>query len=321
VNDTPSHLRLRVGVKTDPIDYRYSYEWLFRLLATEGVRYLQLGSFVELYHLPDDFFTSLRQHAGAHGITIASVFTAHRELGGFFRDEHPAWQMVARRNYERLIEVGALLGASHVGSNPGAVVRDRMQYKKAGILRYVGHMKELMAYAAAHGVACLTIEPMSCSAEPPSTPAEIRDIADELTAFHRSRPASTATVGYCADVAHGYLDHEGRLQWDNYALLDATLPYLHELHLKNTDARFEASFGFSEEDRRHGIVDIESIQRLLLDHAALIPQRQVIGYLEIPGPKLGRDYSDGRLEGQLKDSLRYLKQAFETEAEPASTSA
>jgi hypothetical protein len=59
VNDTPSHLRLRVGVKTDPIDYRYSYEWLFRLLATEGVSYLQLGSFAELYHLPDDFFTDL----------------------------------------------------------------------------------------------------------------------------------------------------------------------------------------------------------------------------------------------------------------------
>lgn len=30
-------LSLQLGVKTDPIEDRYSYEWLFRILADEGV--------------------------------------------------------------------------------------------------------------------------------------------------------------------------------------------------------------------------------------------------------------------------------------------
>ena len=49
---------------------------------------------------------------------IASLFTSHRELGGILRDEHPAWASVVRRNSERFIQVGALLGADSVGTMP-----------------------------------------------------------------------------------------------------------------------------------------------------------------------------------------------------------
>ena len=105
-----SGLTLQLGVKTDPVEYRYSYEWLFRLLAEEGIGHVQLGTFFEVYQLPDEFFHRVRRRANDFGIAIHSVFTAHRELGGFFIDE-PGWEAVARRNYERLIEVGALVGA------------------------------------------------------------------------------------------------------------------------------------------------------------------------------------------------------------------
>ena len=37
--------------------------------------------------------------------------------------------------------------------------------------------------------------------------------------------------------------------------------------------------------------------------AADWPVSEVVGYLEIGGPKLGRDYSDYRLEKQLGESL------------------
>ena len=80
-------LTLELGVKTDPIQYRYTYDWLFRLLAEEGVFHVQLGSFFEMYQLPDDFFTDLRQQANDYGISLTSIFTAHRELGGWFRNE------------------------------------------------------------------------------------------------------------------------------------------------------------------------------------------------------------------------------------------
>jgi ribulose-phosphate 3-epimerase len=279
-------------------------------LAEEDIHHVQLGTFFELYQLPDTFFVDLRRLAEAYQIRISSVFTSHRELGGFFRDEHPAWEVVARRNYERLIEVGALVGARSVGSNPGAVMRDRMGFKGEGIRRYVRHMKELMGYAHEVGVSCLTIEPMSCLAEPPTLPNEIRDMAEELLAYHGQHPDATACVGYCADVAHAYVDSAYSLSWDNHQLLAAALPYLRELHLKNTDEHFGAVFGFSPAERERGVVRIEAIRDFLLDRAELIPVGELIGYLEIGGPKTGRDYSDYRLESQLRDSLRYLRETF-----------
>jgi hypothetical protein len=125
-------LTLQLGVKTDPTQYRFSYEWLFRLLAEEGIGHVQLGTFFEFYQLPDDYFLALRRQAEDLGIMISSIFTAHRELGGFFIQE-PGWEQVARRNYQRLIEIGSLVGVSSVGSNPGAAYRDRPGAKKHGI--------------------------------------------------------------------------------------------------------------------------------------------------------------------------------------------
>jgi ribulose-phosphate 3-epimerase len=301
-------LEFQLGVKTDPVEYRYSYEWLFRLLAEEGIHCVQLGSFFEIYQLPDEYFLGLRRQAEDFGIRIASVFTAHRELGGFFADD-PAWEAVALRNYRRLIEVGALVGAQSVGSNPGAVYRDRMGTKPRGIARYLGHMKELMRYAHEHGVPWLTIEPMSCLAEPPTLPDEIAHMADALDEHHRRNPA-TARVGFCADISHGYADRSGSVRWDHLELLAATLPHLYEIHLKNTDAKYCSTFGFGPAERDRGIVRIEPIRQMIQANAAKLPGECLVGYLEIGGPKLGRDYSDPCLEEQLRASLAYLKEAW-----------
>jgi ribulose-phosphate 3-epimerase len=303
-------LSLQLGVKTDPAQYRFSYEWLFRLLAEEGVSCVQLGTFFEIYQLPDDYFLWLRRQADDLGVRIRSIFTAHRELGGFFLVHEPGWEQVARRNFQRLIEVGGLLGAESVGSNPGAVYRDRMGTKDRGIECYLRHMKELMAYAHRCGVPWLTIEPMSCLAEPPTLPDEIRQMAEELSEHHDRHPESTARVGFCTDVAHGYADRDGEIVYDHLELLEATLPHLCELHLKNTDARYSSTFGFGPAERAAGIIDIEPIRRLLLAEAEVLPVDELVGYLEIGGPKLGRDYSDKDLADQLRLSLAYLKEAW-----------
>lgn len=301
-------LEFELGVKTDPVEYRYSYAWLFRLLAEEGIRLVQLGSFFELYHLPDEYFLRLRRLAEEHGISIESVFTAHRELGGFFADD-PAWEAVAVRNYRRLIEVAALVGARSAGSNPGAVYRDRMESKERGVAVYLRHMKELMHHAHQQGLEWLTIEPMSCLAEPPALPEEIRFMAEELDSYHAQHPG-TARVGYCADVSHGYADAAGVVRHDHLELLAAAVPHLYELHLKNTDARYCATFGFGAAERRRGIVRIESIRAMLQSHSSQLPVRRLVGYLEIGGPKLGRDYSDSCLEHELRQSVAYLKRAW-----------
>lgn len=301
-------LNLQLGVKSDPIEYRYSWEWLLQILADEGVRHLQVGTFFELYQLPDSEFVALRRRAERLDIQISSVFTAHRELGGFFRGE-PEWESVAMRNYERLIEVGALLGARSVGSNPGAVMRDRMDLKRAGIRSYVSAMKKLMRIALRQGIEVLAIEPMSCLAEPPTLPSELEEIAQELSAYHLQSPGDTARVGYCFDISHGYVDVDRTQQHSTLELLDIALPYVTELHLKNTDAILESTFGFTPEDRVRGIVDVGIIREYLLANASRLPQ-QLVGYLEIGGPKLGRDYSDRELERQLRLSIQYLQEQF-----------
>lgn len=306
-------LSLQLGVKTDPTQYRYSYPWLFRLLAEEGVRHVQLGTFFEIYQLPNEYFLQLRRQAEDLGLHISSVFTAHRELGGFLVEE-PGCEAVARRNFERLIEVGALVGARSVGSNPGAVYRDRMGGKPRGVECYLRHLRELMELAHRRGVPWLTIEPMSCLAEPPTLPHEIRQMADALAAHHERHPESTARVGFCADTAHGYADRTSAVRHDHLELLAAAVPHLVELHLKNTDARYSATFGFSPAERQSGIIQIEPIRRMLLAQAEAIPVGELVGYLEIGGPKLGRDYSDPQLEDQLRASLRYLQEVWPTDS-------
>lgn len=278
-------------------------------MADEEVKYVQVGTFFELYHLADEAIKDIRRQAEDFGLEITSVFTAHRELGGFFQGD-PKWETVARKNYQRLIEVGSLLGADSVGSNPGAVPRDLMGMKKEGIQCYLANMKELMAHACRHNVKTLAIEPMSCLAEPPTLPEEIQAIAGELAEYHRNNSETTSGIGYCVDVSHGYADRKQTIKWDNMQLLESALPYTSELHLKNTDNIFNSTFGFSPEEREMGIVDLKAVSNLLIDHADQLPTDELIGYLEMGGPKTGRDYTDSTLEEQLRASLRYVKETF-----------
>lgn len=304
-----SALTLHLGVKSDPIEYRYSFEWLFALMADEGVHRLQVGTFFELYELPDRYFHRLREQAGARGIRIDSMFTSHRELGCLLSPD-PDWQAVGVRNYRRYIEIGRILGARSVGSNPGAVLRDRMHDKDAGVAAYVRHMKKtLMPYAHDCGLERLTIEPMSCLAEPPTLPEEMAAMAEDLMAHHAATP-NTVPIGFCVDIAHGYANAAGEVIHTPEDLLDAALPWTTELHLKNTDPRFGSTFGFRETDRARGIVDVPAVVRHLQSRANVLPATELTAYLEIGGPKLGRDYSDCQLEKQLRESLQYLKSSF-----------
>jgi ribulose-phosphate 3-epimerase len=309
-----NELTIDIGVKSDPIEYRYTYEWLFRIMADEGVRHLQLGTFFEIYQLPDEWFLQLRRQAESFGISISSIFTAHRELGGFFRNE-VGWEAVARRNYARLVEVGGLVGAKHVGSNPGAILRDEMGTKTAATARYVANMKELMVHAGTVGVEMLTIEPMSCLAEPPTLVSEIQSMAGELEAHHRAMPG-TSGIGFCIDTSHGWADHDGVVRETPEQLITASLPWLAELHLKNTDALFNSTFGFSEAERARGIVDLALVRDLLNANATVIPLKKQVAYLEIGGPKLGRDYSDCKLEDMLRASISHIKEVFAAPSKP-----
>ncbi|WP_309396465.1 ribulose-phosphate 3-epimerase [Cerasicoccus maritimus] len=308
-------MNLQLGIKSDPINYRYSFPWLFRLMADTGVTSLQLGSFFEMYQLPDSWFIDLRRQAADHGVSIDSCFTAHRELGGFFRED-PQWAPVARRNYERYIEIASLLGAPAVGSNPGAVVRDLIGAKEQGLRCYLDHMKELMHYAHARGIQWLTIEPMSCLAEPPTLPTEMQSMAEDLVAYHRANPDTTASIGYCSDISHGYWSADRSECVSHIDLFKASLPWLYEVHLKNTDENYGSTFGFEPANLAKGIIDVATFRQIIDENAEVIPVDTLHCYLEIGGPKLGRDYSDFQLEQQLRESLSYLQENFMQESAP-----
>lgn len=301
---------IQIGLKTDCIETRYSFDWLFDLLASEGIHYVQLGSFYELYTLPDSYFADLRAKAESRGLRIKSVFTAHRELGGFFVGD-PRMEAAARKGFERLLEVAALVGADFVGSNPGAVYRDAPPSAKAiGTATYLRHLKELSRKARRLGLRGITMEPMSCLAEPPTTPEEMREYIGAMREYHAAHPEETVPAYLCGDISHGLCDHGRRVVHSNVALFEAAIPMMSEFHFKNTDAIFGATFGFSADERARGIVDLQEIKALCDRHAADWPVPDVVGYLEIMGPKIGRDYSDPLLGDELRASLRALKDAF-----------
>lgn len=303
-------LALELGIKSDPIEYRYSFRWLFELMDSLDVRRMQLGSFFEVYRLPDRYFQDLRSLAQDFGIRIDSCFTAHRELGGFFHPD-PAFHQVAFDSYSRYLEVGAILGADSVGSNPGAVFRDEPATKAAGLARYMGAMEALSEKAHGLGLKALTVEPMSCLAEPPSTPEEIRDMMGRFAEYHAEAPEGRAPVYLCGDISHGIADATGRVVHDNYELFEMQLPWMWEFHFKNTDAMFNSTFGFGPSEQSRGIVDLPRLRRILDAGADRLPRAPIVGYLEIGGPKLGRDYSDPLLREALGQSIAAIRQAFE----------
>jgi ribulose-phosphate 3-epimerase len=268
-----------------------------------------MGTFFELYHLPLQYFIDLRRRAEERGILITSMFTSHRELGGYF-NPHPFFSDIASKNFRRLIEVAATLGARFCGSNPGAVFRDGIQEKEPGIERYLQDMKQLMVYAQQHGLQALNMEYMSCGAEPPSTLEEIQSMTGNLMNYHRQDPKNTVPVYACADISHGYIDEHDQMVWDHLELFEKSLPFTSEFHFKNTDSRYHSTFGFTDKEMEKGIIQLEEIREIIERNQEVIPVKNIIGYLELPGPKLGRDYSDPLLGTELRESLRRIKAVF-----------
>jgi sugar phosphate isomerase/epimerase len=300
---------LTLGIKSDPIETRYSFDWLFGIAADENIPYIQLGTFFELYVLDDRYFISLRELAARKNIRIKSLFTAHRELGGFFYED-PSMEKAARKGFERLIHVAGLLGADFCGSNPGAVYRDRMETKESGIRKYLFHMQELMHLAFEKGLRGLTMEPMSSLAEPPTTPEEMDRMIGTLREYHQANSRNTVPVYLCGDISHGLADVNREICFDHMELFSHGIPYMAEFHIKNTDPVYNSTFGFSPEEINKGVVDLQQVRKLIENNRDRFPVKDLTGYLEIGGPKTGRDYSDPLLEKSIRESLRAIKQVF-----------
>ncbi len=298
-------MKLSIGVKSDPVQRRYSYEWLFGFMKRKGIRYVQLGSFFEMPLLGDDYFHELRETAHRYGVHIKSVFSAHREVEGFYI-ENPHLQKAARKIYEKYIHIASLLGADYAGTAPGCLHRDRMEYRERGIDVFTSHLKDLMHIAKEKGLKGLSIEIMSCRAEPPATPREVSSFMDILSCYHETNRDTTVPVYLLGDISHGYADEAGRVVHNNYELFEHAIPYMNEFHIKNTDSIFNETFGFSPGEVRRGCVDLLRLREIIERNSERWPVDEVTAYLEHPGPKVGRNYSDCKLEGMLTESLNTI---------------
>lgn len=301
--------KIHIGIKTDPINTRYSFEWLCNLLKEEGITYVQLGSFFEMFHMEHDYsyFYQLRETAEKYGLKLKSMFSAYREFGGFFYG-HPAMEKAADRMYRKYISIAGILGVDYAGTNPGAVLRDQMHKKNQGTILYLEYMKEYQHLAKEEGLKALAIEPMSCMAEPPTTPEEIHYYITTLNDYHKQNSRSTVPVWLCGDISHGLADVNKKVVYNNIELFKAGIHMMCEFHFKNTDAIFNKTFGFSEEEMKMGIIDLNEIKQIVED--GNWPVDEVVGYLEIMGPKIGRDYTDPFVGEALRLSLRALKSVF-----------
>jgi ribulose-phosphate 3-epimerase len=302
-------MTIHLGVKSDPIENRYSFDWLFGIMADFQVSRLQMGSSFSTFTAEEEYFRGLRASAEKKGIRIASVFTSHRELGGF-ASGNASLEANTRWGWERLIHVARLLGADSAGSNAGNLMRDQPDLRERGLRSFFSNMKELLRFARKEGLQAIVIEPMSSIWEYPSTPDQLQEMTSVFDAEYAAQPRETVPVYLCGDISHGVANEEKRVLYGNWEMFEQEIPWMWEFHFKNTDAIFNTTFGFGADERSRGIVDIKRLKTLLEKNATRFPIDEVTGYLELPGPKIGREYSDGLLRGQLEESLAALREEF-----------
>jgi ribulose-phosphate 3-epimerase len=133
---------------------------------------------------------------------------------------------------------------------------------------------------------------------------------ESLQGVHHENPDSTVPVYLCSDMTHGVADRNGSVLHDCLELFAHQAPYMAEFHFKNTDARFDATFGFDSGTASSGIIDLAEVRELIADRRDQFPVARLAGYLELPGPKRGREYSDILLEDQLRNSIRAIQKSF-----------
>ncbi len=83
-----------------------------------------------------------------------------------------------------------------------------------------------------------------------------------------------------------------------------------EFHIKNTHSIYQNPSGFSVQEQKAGIIHLTDLKKQILSNSKLWPVSNPIGYLEISGPKKGRDYSDKKLSNNLSRSLEAITEVF-----------
>jgi hypothetical protein len=198
---------------------------------------------------------------------------------------------------------GGCLGCKVVGAPFGTILaedmdRNRDECMRAG-LEYWQRWLELLHD---EGVEIATLETMSTLRELPCTIADAKALLNDLSQYHLAHRSSTCRPAYCYDTGHGPADEESSSGEDTkFESWFRALPTdIVEIHVKNTDPQFLATWPFTEGYRQDGIIELHELVRAIRDHLRVETLYMMI---ELPGKR-------GRLLGE-RESLRVNRQSFE----------
>ena len=310
--------RVQLGVNLNFAKYVYGPVRALEIVREEfGLRYAEIvadNDFGPALYLRDPaafraYHRGVAQRAAELGVSVPCVFTTYRDCGAI------GWEQAEIRESAyhvglSIIEQAACYAAPNVGISfftlnvETAAVADKF---RTGRAHGVEIWQRWMTDARKLGVERLLVEMAAARREECSTLAETAAMLAELMSYHRTHPDTTVPVGLVYDTGHGIdvatsADDRDR---DYHAWFETFADSTYEVHLKDTDPEFLATWHFNESSA--GIINIKEVITSLRD-TLTVPS--VLLNLEIPG-KRGRAIGEERAIAEHQESLRWVTAALE----------
>ncbi|MDQ2730524.1 MAG: sugar phosphate isomerase/epimerase [Armatimonadota bacterium] len=284
-------------------------------LGLKAVELVTDNDFGPAFHLIDR--EAFVRHHGAVGhyarsknMRISSVFTFYRD-GGAVAHPDPAIRAAAQQALYSLADEAAAVGAPYACASFMTALRDDFDRDPRACQDRAFHAwAEWMTYARIAGLQGLLVEMSAQAREDFATIEQTRSTLKRLQDYHQAHPDTTAPVELCYDVGHGMALEESpdKSDRDFRAWFRAFPMSIREVHLKNTDIDFLATWPFTPAYEKTGIVQPQEIIAAVRD----ILEGEVYLMLEIAG-KRGREAGERQILEDLTISVDVWKRALQAE--------
>lgn len=306
--------RIQFGLNLNFAKYVYSPRRALEVAKELGVRHVEMVSDIDfgpaLFLRSPEAFRSHHRDAAAAArevdIQISSVLTTYRDSGAI-GSPNPEIRESARVVGRSILEQAACYGAETAGISFFTANRDEVEEPESFDRAYAAALeiwKGWMADAKRLGLERLLIEMAAARREACSTIEDTRRTLETLAAHHRAHPDTTVPVGLCYDTGHGISPEESPDDDDRdfRAWLRAFPRETREIHLKNTDSEFLATWHFTEAVERGGRGIIQPVEVLrCVKETLTVPVVLIV--LEIPG-KRGRQIGEEQAIEEHRQSIR-----------------
>ena len=240
------------------------------------------------------------------GLGITTVFTTYRDAGAI-GSPRPEIREAAYTVGLAILEQASASGAPYAGLSFFTMGRDEAEAGfERGYADGIAIWKRWMHDAKRLGLRGVHAEMAAAEREACSTIAGTRETVDELAAYHKENAADTVPVLVCYDTGHGISAAESPHAGDREyrAWLQAFADETYEIHLKDTDPEFFATWHF--EDPPRGIIDLDDVASAIRDELR-VPRVDL--HLEIPG-KRGRTVAEDRSLEEHRQSRERIEAAL-----------